>query len=650
MSRKKKNNYPRRQHDKEEKTPKTYIKNVLFYIFFAFLIILLPVIHNTDTLDQVMMPRLYALNLFLAGFTLFFFYRVSSFRVSSGILSSPFFLVFGLWFAVSVVTAFLSTNPVESIFDILKVFNTGAIIVMGSMLLMRTENWEQKLIPLVSGFALIAVMIGFMQYYQRVVLADAPTIADDPYNRPVLYLVDGFMAHKNLFSIAVFMGLPFTLSGIFVQKGVLRWLAVGAVVLQLFFIVLLQTRAVWLGVIFGVAALVLVVVFTGKKLDLPLVWRRIVLGGTLAGALALAGVFYLSSTGSQNPYIQQFRSITDPTSAQNIHRINIWKSTSSMIAEKPVTGFGPGNWKLHAGYYFEGRFFREDQLNWQRPHNDFLWVFSEKGIFGFLLYLALFGMAYFYLFRVIYLGQDQKQKFMALSLIFGFTGYLVASFFDFPYERIFHQSFLAVMFACTLALYHKAKPFREVEISRFYLMIPFLAVFIFGSVYGSHTVRQEKELKIARAHIRAQNWNAVLRHSTQALTPLKNIDPQANPITSYIGLAYVNLGDMQNGFKYYDIAYNLNPGSTNVLNNLGAAHFRNERYEEARYYLERSVSIFPTSDGVTNLSAVYFRLGKYEEARELLITIPEEERTPNQHNNLRAAEAMIARSKAESGE
>lgn len=643
-SRKRKDHPPRKKKHsrKQDQTPQAP-KPVLFYVFFGFLVVLLPLIHNTDTLDQVMMPRLFALSLFLSGFSLLFFFSSRPFAATGTLVRSWFFPLLLLWFAISVVTTLLASNPVEGLFDLIKILHTSAIVYMGTMLLIRTEKWIERLIPLAIAFAVISVLIGLVEYYQKVVTTDALTIAGDPYNRPVIYLVDGLMAHKNLFSIAIFLALPFTVAGVFIQKGVWRWLSVFTVGLQLIFIVILQTRSVWLSILFAGAVAVLILFATSRKFELGRSWRMLLLAGITGGVLLVAGLFYLSARGSQNPYVQQFSSIFDPSAPQNIHRVNIWKSTTEMIREKPVSGFGPGNWKLHAGYYFDGRFFDENQLNWQRPHNDFLWVWAEKGIFGFVIYLSIFGLSLFYLLRVIVLPSDKRQKILALCLVFGFTGYLAASFFDFPYERVFHQSFLGVMFACTLALYHSVRPFKALHVKRMYLLVPMLAVFVFGTVFGHHVIRQEKELKKARAHINVQNWNAVLRHARQAQTPLKNLDPQANPIISYTGLALVNLGDMRNGMDAYREAYQLHPGSINVLNNLGAALFRNEEFEEARLFLEKSVAIFPSHDGVTNLSAVYFKLEEYEKARELLWQIPEQDRTQSMQNNLRAIENMIRR-------
>lgn len=639
MSKKAKDNSKENKKNKNKK-PRRFI---LFYIFFGFIFILLPLIHKTKTLDIVMMPRLYVLSIFLLIFSLLLLIPKTHFNNTSTVLKQYLFPVLGLWFLISAVSLLFATNPVEGLYDLIKVFYTIAIAVIASILFLRTENWQSKLIQIVVAGTIISCIVGFVQYYQRVYISGTPIIPDDLQRRGVIYLVDGLMAHKNLYSIFLFMLLPFTATGIFILNKPWKIISGIAVLMQLVLLFLLQTRAVWLGLIVATGITMIVLIIAHKNFHISKLWRRAILAAIFAGIIAVAGVLFLSIRESQNPYIQQFQSIIDPASPHNIHRINIWETTVKMIQDKPLTGFGAGNWKLHAGYYFEGRFLEEHQLNWQRPHNDFLWVQAEKGLVGFLLYLGIFVLCFFYIVKVIISSRSNiQQKILALFLVFGFTGYLTASFFDFPYERVTHQVLLGIFFACSTTMYHKTYPPKtKISINRYALLIPFVLVFCFGSIYGYKAVKQEVELKKARSHINIQNWNGVLQHAEKAENPLKNLDPQANPVISYKGLAYVNMGDIRNGLSTYREAYKQHPGSIYVLNNLGAALFENGQYEVAKEVLEKSVSIFPSFDGITNLSAVYYELEKYEAAYEILMDIPEELRTEQMLNNLRAIEEKI---------
>jgi O-antigen ligase len=66
-------------------------------------------------------------------------------------------------------------------------------------------------------------------------------------------------------------------------------------------------------------------------------------------------------------------------------RYQMYKHTSEMIAEKPITGWGIGAWND------EWRRRVPDMLDrFNMPHNDFLWMGSQSGVMGSLLVLALF--------------------------------------------------------------------------------------------------------------------------------------------------------------------------------------------------------------------------------------------------------------------
>ncbi|HQG20282.1 MAG TPA: O-antigen ligase family protein [Tenuifilaceae bacterium] len=637
-------------------------RNYPFYIFTIFIVLLLPVIYHQATLDLTTMPRIFALSIFLGLFILFFFYSKWFKPGMWGVLKYGIFPVFALWLVVSVVTLAFSSNPIEGIFDIIKVLFIITIAILGAMIFSEEENWLDRLAKIVVLSAIITSLVGFVQYYLWVVKATEPFLPD---GRKIIYRVVGVMAHKNLYSLSLFMMLPFVAYGVVMFKKHWKILSTIALVFVLLLIFMLQARATWVGIMVAVAISVITLILYGNKFGLPKKWKITLITLTLMGAVAVGGVLFLVGKDSQNQYVKQLQSIINPKSAQNIHRINIWKTTIEMIQDRPVLGYGPNNWKLHAGYYFKGRFFLEDQINWQRPHNDFLWVFAEKGIFGILLYLAIFGFSFYYLYSVIGAETTREKRLMALLLVFGLVGYLAASVFDFPYERIFHQAFLGIIFACSVALYHSVQPASVLKIKKHILVLPLVLVFVFGAYYGYRGTKQEVNLNKARAELRIinrgilpridslpenqkknamamlqQKWHEVLKYALNSKTILKNLDPQANPIDYYIGLAYLNLKDYQNGLKYCLLAHNQHPGSIKALNSLGAIYYNLEQYDMAEEYLQKSITIFPSHDALLNLSSTYFMQKEYDKAYELLSNAPEDIMSPRLENNLKSITIM----------
>ncbi len=632
-------------------------KSYLFYLYFGFLTLVFPLVHYSKILDIVMMPRLFSLSLFMTVFGVLFFFWIRKRPEALSVLRNKLFFLFGLWILFSIVSLLLSSNPVEGIFDVLKtIFLT--ILVLWTVILVQSEpDGVDKMTRFVVMAGLIITVIAFWQYFTEVFKSGEKFFDEYGRQTPIIYKVRGLMAHKNLLSIALGLILPFALYGILKLKEIWKYLAIECSLSILVLIILLQTRAVWVGTMAAVGVAILVLMFLGKKFDIPRRWQIAIIATGIAGILGVASLIFLSQEKSNNQYIKQLQSIVNPQSKQNIHRINIWKTTLDMIPEKPVFGYGPGNWKLHAPKFHNGRFTEEMELNWQRPHNDFLWVMAEKGIVGFIIYIGIFALVFYFLITVIKNSIDYHDKRLALLLIFGLTIYLGSSFFDFPYERVFHQTYLGLTFALSLVLFGKTHETTPLKVNPMISIIP-LFITVFGIVYAGQCIDQEKHLVLARENSNYLNnvaksgrqlpaqetqrrWKAVLENAQKAQKTLKNLDPQANPITSYEGLAYVNMGDFKNGIKTLKKAHEQHPGNIGVLNNLGAAYFKLEKYDEALEYLEKSYDIFPSRDAVINLSAVLYKMERYEEAYDIISAFPEKERTEVMNKNLRAIEKIL---------
>jgi len=122
-----------------------------------------------------------------------------------------------------------------------------------------------------------------------------------------------------------------------------------------------------------------------------------------------------------------------------------------IIQDNPILGVGAGNWKYNYPYYkvddIETSLFYNTVFN--RPHNDFIWVFSETGLIGFiLLMLIIMYIGRHSLFRII-----QEKNIKNILIISTLIGLLIISFFSFPRERILHivitSILLAILFVST---------------------------------------------------------------------------------------------------------------------------------------------------------------------------------------------------------
>ena len=610
-----------------------------FYFLTAFIILFIPVFHVQKTLDQALMPRTMAMSLFVGVMAVFLFALKKRGQYSFSILRQHIFPLLLAYLGLVIVSILFAINFKESFFDIIRTFILLSTAGIAAIVFGHTENWKEILPKFVIIAAAIALSIGAVQYYTHVFNAVRPTLPD---GRTVEYMVFGLMFHKNEYSTALALMLPFVGYGIYALRNYWRIAGIITVVLLLIMIVLVQTRAVWVGLAVSFLFTSILVILYSRTLKFPLLVRNILLGGLLAGGLAVAIIFSLEKPKDDRSLFGRIRSITDTRSQHNIHRLNIWKSTINLIKDHPITGVGAGNWRLHAAYYFDGKFDQVPQLNWDKPHNDFLWVAAEKGLIGFLLYLAVFGFAFYYQITVIRRSEKTGDKILSLLFFAGLICYLAISFFGFPYERINHQNYLALIFAGSTVMYHSIRPSKEFKINSLHVLAPVILISAFGCIFGYRTTKQEINLNKALAAMHKEDWRTYLHFSRLAVNPFKSLDPLSNPPEYYEGMALAKLNRHQEAVLAYEKAIKQFPNNMWIINWMGQSYYHVGRYEEAIECLEKVIRIIPQhTEAYINLSATYYQMGEYQKSYDALQRIENYESVPGVRSNMRALERMI---------
>lgn len=621
----------------KQSLPKSYVP-ALFFVSVGFLTLFLPFFYLNSTLDETLMPRMFALSTFLLLFSFAFFNKKIFRQLDLSLLRQKIFYVLVSYFLITLVSAVFAYNKFECIFDIVKTFAFVTLVAMFSILFAGTGNWQEKLPKLVLFAAFASCIIGFVQYYNRVFLSPSEFMPD---GRRIVYAVDGIMSHKNLFSLSLMMMLPFVGYGTFVLRKWWRFAAIVTVVMLFVMIVLLQTRAVWSGLIISFAIGGVLLVVFAKKFGISNRWRYLLLASGFALVAGVGLLVLVSGKDSQNPYIKQLKSITDTKSDQNTYRLKTWVASTEMIRDNFVTGVGAGNWNLIVPKYFAGKFTEKEELNWLRPHNDYLWVMSEKGILGIILFLSIFGFVMFYLIRVIK-NAIFRDKVLALLLLMGIISYMVDSGFDFPYERVFHQSFLSLLVAASIALHHKIKPAKPLNISRIPVFVAFVAIMSFSVFFSFSTVRQEIYVKKVWVDNQAKDWQNMLRHAKLAESPVKNMDPLANPIASYIGLAYTELNELPKAVAAFEEAYRIYPNKLKGVVNLALLYEKTGKYKEAEACLMWALVLIPNQLEIQKkLCDIYYASGRYKEAILAFKNIPGWEKDSSMVQNIRLLESLV---------
>lgn len=613
-------------------------KPVSFCIFVGFITLFLPFFYWSGAMDQTLMPRLLALCIFLLCFTIPYFSTGMFRKLDFSILRHLLFPVLTGYFLVTLVSMSFALNYKESIYDIVKTFVFISLVALGTMIFLNTCCWEEQLSKFVIISGLIACSVGFTQYFTRVIMTHGEFLSD---GRPVIYAVDGIMSHKNLFSISLLMMVPFTGYGIYCLKGNWKTASIGLFFLIFILIILLKTRSVWLGLGISIVITLVIQILWPEKFNINRRWRIIMIAGIISILSAFAGVIGFARHHGENSTLGYLLSITDTRNTLNTGRLKTWSLTTEMIKDHFFTGVGAGNWQINAPGYYKGRFSGNDPQNWIRPHNDFLWVMAEKGIAGLLIFLLVFVVIMYYLFIVVKKA-ERKYSILALFLISGIIGYMIVSFFDFPLERPFHQAFLALYLASSVAMFHRIKQVKPFSFNRIFVLVPFITLVTFGVVFSYSAARQEVFIRKARISLDRKDWHTMLHYALEAESPLKNMDPLENPVALFVGKACSELNDLPAAYKAFSEAIKAYPDNVNAIENLAEVDEKLKFYPEAEELLHRGLKLYPGDPELKEmLIDVYYLSGAYIKAYITLMSINGWEKDTTLCVNMKAIENQL---------
>jgi len=293
------------------------------------------------------------------------------------------------------------------------------------------------------------------------------------------------------------------------------------IIVQLFAIVLSNSRAAWLSVFISIIYLgyhLFQRIQSGEKLVSWLKRRfhlkiRKVFRGTVLIIVSIIIVFGLYNLNKD--------------SANG--RLFIWQITSEMIKDKPVWGFGTGGFKANYMEY-QAEFFKQNVEssfsgladNIIYPFNEFLRVISEFGVPGILF---LFVLLYFVLLRKTEQNANNKLFNTVMVAKASFLAMFVFAFFSYPLEivpiKLNNIICLALIsFAANQTSSFKLFVLNKRIIKFFGTTMIVLAVFLF--VNTTQIYRAQRNWKLAETSYKLKAYKNSLKYYKKAYPILKN--------------------------------------------------------------------------------------------------------------------------------
>ena len=567
----------------------------LIQIFIA----IIPLIVSFSTSDPALAIRFLVFSLLVSSILLY--YLIANKSISREVILHPAMLAFGVMLLAYLFSAFLNGSGSESIYVLLKLFLSYVFAIILTQFVI-TEGYKS----LLNSFLYFSLFLSAIYFYQFIAnYSDIMSIKNEWHRNKEFDAIAATMGHKNLLSSIQFLMLPILVYILTIGKRVFKILSGLSILLILITLFQTQTRAVLFALgIFSVSLFLLNKANLNKKYIV----------GFLISTLLVLGVGYatMKHTNRYDAFVVEINKTLDFTSSS---RYKLYDSSLQLIVEYPIFGVGPGNWKIDVWEYglYEGTLGKSFA---QRPHNDFLWVFAEGGIFAGLSYIILFLIL---LRDSYYLHKNRKKEDgIFYSLLFScFLGFGFISLVDFPMERFSHNIIFFVLASFIISGRIKdSKSNMPIWFKLALICISFFAVYV-------SSIRYQGEIHAANAiyYKSKGNWTYVIKAIDKAYHPVYyEIENTSTPLLWYRGVAYFNQQKYDLALHDFKSAYKVNPYHVHVLNNLATSYQMKGDSEKAKQYYRDVFKVNPTfKESRINLAAILYNEKKYVEALDVII-------------------------------
>jgi O-antigen ligase len=415
---------------------------------------------------------------------------------------SRILLCFVGYFVFAGLSLFWTTNPIKGLYEVTKIALMLISFCCACEILREDKDFFIK------GMSLLGLILGAYGLFE---------ITTTGYARGCL----GTMGIRNVWASAQFLTLPFCVSSI------KKWpvIGIGSSVLIVLNLIMLSNRTSVLALIVSL----LILLFYYKK------WRY----AAAIGLIVTAG-FIL------NPMLLNTGSLQA--------RYAVWTGTSILIRENPFFGLGVNSWGLemprYASLLLEPHAFID--FVYQRVHNDFLWVMSEIGIFGFICYAGIFIYGLYYAVK--------SRNIRAITLL---AGYAIIASFSFPKERAYHS----MMLVAGLADAKTGCNFKKIRIP-VYVKVAVMAVLCLAVTEFSLCHSSERHIRKMAIARDMKNWPEVLAESKK-ISPLRTMDGFTIPVKWYTAEAHYHLGNSEQAVADTFEAFRHSPNNLYVLDRMG---------------------------------------------------------------------------------
>lgn len=553
--------------------------------------------------DKFLIARFIAIAIGLAIVFLFALVRKKRWLVPN----SPVFFIYLLFILFCGCSMIWATNTAEAVFAFACQLLSPLIIILFYSLLSANRQLTEKALWIGATVVLsVYLLFAIVQLFHI-----------ESFSYEQLYHVSGINGHKNLLAAMLFVlsAFLFTSFSTFESKFP-KLFSIILFAIAITVIILLKSRAVLLSVLVAACFFGGMVFVHKKNWNFSKRTKTITLVTSiiLVYAFLTIGLRWFAAHSVPHSSVKSEVESKMMSTSSLVERCLLWDKTYRIADKHPMTGCGVGNWQIHfpdAG--LEG-LYRADvwNVNFTKPHNEYLGVLSETGYLGLFLYTLFLVSLVICVFFALFQTKDWKDFLYGSIVLSVFIGGCVNALFDFPNSRIEHIIWMGIFMAILFQVITKG---NQKVIGRgsnlFFLLLTIMLV-----ILGVFRYKGERNTFEMQKAMQANDWNAVERYCQQAQSAFYTIDPVGLPLHWYRGKAEKMQGN-PNSINSFRKAHHFAPYCKENLNDLGlASYYTAHDLDKAEFYLNEAIRISPNYlYPYFNLAYIYLSENEPEKAQ-----------------------------------
>jgi tetratricopeptide (TPR) repeat protein len=534
-----------------------------------------PFIYLPTTFDFTLHPRLLIIQ---SGLLICFV--VGAILKTSVHIPKTIGLSLAAWLIWTVLSAFWATNPIEALIQINRLIT---FVGIAFIILTITSTQSFRALYLCAGIAgLLISLIGISQYFGWA-FNTVPTVGNP----------SATFGYRNFAASYVVLLIPCAIAFYLSEKKmVFRLFWASTTVCLILFLIYTRTRGAWLGLAAAFILATMIYLKARPQFQVPksIQWyflipiiSLIIWAAFIPAHMQQSGKFTFDER--KTDAITTLTTAFSPSDARG--RLIVWQHTLEMVRDHWLMGVGLGSWQYIYPKYDQGDWITHNAAP-QRPHNDFIWILSETGIIGLILYIWFLSTLGQTLWQQIKRHPTKVETLWMFGITIGLVALAGHSFFSFPRERP------AVMFLFWLGVgsigalgrsdLMPPKPIRSRAI--FLASLPLL---LCGLTLTYSHLNFDKDYLKAQQAWRKQDWESLKAH-TQAALEWGMLNYR---ILLLKGVAHYQLHEMDQAISTFHTLHTYHPNEGHAT--LGRVYQDQKAYAPALQHFRIERALYPHS-------------------------------------------------------